>query len=296
MPYLFGQLQDEKTATLICKRLSERGITAQYTRTNDGSIGLFVEREEEFALAHDLYRVTVGMPPKFEIAKETIEMAKIPFGILTKSVILLCVSVSVLMWLGDASVVRSALLISKYTQGLDEIMNEGQWWRLFTPALVHFGIMHIVFNMLWFKSLGSMIEFTRGKYFFSGLILASGVFSNIFQWWFKGPSFGGMSGVVYSLLGFIWMVKTFNPKEEFSLPKQDVYMMIGWFVLCLTGLLGPIANFAHAGGLFVGMVAGIWVGARSSESIKILELVKYVSFSLIVLAMTVFIELMMAKA
>ena len=296
MPYLFGQLQDEKTAALICKRLGDRGITAQYTRANDGSVGLFVENEEEFDLAHDIYRVSVGMPPKFEIPKETIEMAKIPFGILTKSIIFICVSISVLMWLGDASVVRSVLLISKYTQGLDEIMNEGQWWRLFTPAIVHFGIMHILFNMLWFKSLGSMIEFTRGKYFFAALVLVSAIFSNLFQWWFKGPSFGGMSGVLYALLGFVWMVKTFNPKEEFSLPMQDVYMMIGWFVLCLTGLLGPIANFAHAGGLFVGMIVGIWVGARSSESIKILDLVKYISFSLIVLAMTVFIEIMMAKA
>ncbi|PIP89950.1 MAG: hypothetical protein COW01_00565 [Bdellovibrionales bacterium CG12_big_fil_rev_8_21_14_0_65_38_15] len=291
MPYLFGQLQDEKTAALICKRLGDRGITAQYTRANDGSIGLFVDKEEEFVLAHDIYRVSVGMPPKFEIPKETIEMAKIPFGLLTKGIILVCVSISILMWIGDASVIRSTLLISKYTQGLDEILNEGQWWRLFTPALVHFGIMHILFNMLWFKSLGSMIEFTRGKYFFAGLILVSAVFSNLFQWWFKGPSFGGMSGVVYSLLGFIWMVKTFNPKEEFSLPKQDVYMMIGWFVLCLTGLLGPIANFAHAGGLFVGMVAGIFCGIQSSEEYRIVDVLKYVSASIVVIIGTIFVEL-----
>lgn len=291
MPYLFGQLQDEKTAALICKRLGERGITAQYTRANDGSIGLFVDKEEEFVLAHDIYRVSVGMPPKFEIPKETIEMAKIPFGLLTKGIILVCVSISILMWIGDASVIRSTLLISKYTQGLDEIM-QGQWWRLFTPALVHFGIMHILFNMLWFKSLGSMIEFTRGRYFFAGLILVSGVFSNLFQWWFKGPSFGGMSGVVYSLLGFIWMVKTFNPKEEFSLPKQDVYMMIGWFVLCLTGLLGPIANFAHAGGLFVGMVVGIILGIKNSKSFTYLNIFKYSSISILILIATILVESM----
>ena len=100
-----------------------------------------------------------------------------------------------------------------------------------------------------------------------------------------------MSGVVYSLLGFIWMVKTFNPKEEFSLPKQDVYMMIGWFVLCLTGLLGPIANFAHAGGLFVGMVAGIFCGIQSSEEYRIVDVLKYVSASIVVIIGTIFVEL-----
>ncbi len=295
MPYLFGQLNDEKTATLICKRLERQGISAQFTRADNGTLGLFVESESEVHLAHDVYRVTVGMPPKFEVPAETIAMSKIPFGALTKSIIVVCVFVSVLMWIGDASVVRSYLLISNYQNGLPEIM-AGEWWRVFTPAIVHFGFMHILFNMLWFKSLGSMIEYTRGYAFLALLVFISAVFSNLLQWSLKGPLFGGMSGVLYALLGFVWMTKRFNPEEEFSLPKQDVAMMIGWFVLCLTGLLGPIANLAHAGGLFVGMIWGIYSGVRKSGTLNYIDLFKYISISFVLLISTVIIERMISAA
>jgi len=35
-----------------------------------------------------------------------------------------------------------------------------------------------------------------------------------------------------------------------------VILMIGWFFLCLSGMMGPIANTAHAVGLVAGIVWG----------------------------------------
>tara|TARA_R110000868_G_scaffold300223_4_gene560647 strand:- start:892 stop:1710 length:819 start_codon:yes stop_codon:yes gene_type:complete len=266
MPYMFGQLNDIKAATAICNKLKARGIAARFTQVDDGSFALLVDREEDVATAHDFFRVSMGMPPRFEIPPEAIAMSKVPFGQASGALILICVCVSVLTYFGDPNLVRSWLMISLRTEGLPEIM-DGQWWRLFTPAIVHFGFLHLIFNMMWLKSLGSLIEHVRGKNFLLLLVLSSAAASNLLQWYFDGPMFGGMSGVVYALLGFLWMVKHFNPAEEYSLPKQDVWMMIGWFFLCLTGLLGPIANYAHGGGLVFGMMVGAMVGKSSAGSV-----------------------------
>jgi GlpG protein len=48
----------------------------------------------------------------------------------------------------------------------------------------------------------------------------------------------------------------FNRAFGFALHQSTVIMMIGWFVLCWTGLLGPIANWAHTAGLLIGMAWG----------------------------------------
>lgn len=136
-----------------------------------------------------------------------------------------------------------------------EIKN-GQLWRLLTPIFLHFGLTHILFNMLWLKDLGSVIEHLRGSWFFLLLVSVIAVASNTSQYWVSGPGFGGMSGVVYGLFGYIWMMARFFPAAGFRLDKNTVVLMMVWLVVCYTGLVGPIANTAHTVGLVVGAVWG----------------------------------------
>ena len=74
------------------------------------------------------------------------------------------------------------------------------------------------------------------------LVLVIAAVSNVGQYLMSGPSFGGMSGVVYGLLGYVWMQGKFNPASGLALHKQTVTLMIIWFFLCLSGLMGNIAN------------------------------------------------------
>jgi GlpG protein len=289
MTYLFGQMNDDKAAKQICEKLARVGVRASIKRLEDGSLGLYVEQKEDVAKAHDFYRVSLGMPPRFEVSPEVEAMARVPFGQATGALIGLSLGVALMGWLGDVEQVRAHLMISNSRHGLPEVM-QGQWWRLLSPAILHFGFIHLLFNMLWLKSLGSIIELTRGKIFLFSIVVISALFSNLMQWWFKGPLFGGMSGVVYALLGFLWLAKTFNPAEKFSLPRQDVIMMIGWFVLCLTGLLGPIANYAHGAGLAIGMFCGILAGMIQSREYNFLKIGQYLLGIVFVLALTWFFE------
>ncbi|HST02319.1 MAG TPA: rhomboid family intramembrane serine protease, partial [Usitatibacter sp.] len=137
-----------------------------------------------------------------------------------------------------------------------EIMG-GEAWRIVTPMFLHFGPLHLLFNMMWLWDLGRALEILRGRAFYIGFVLATSAASNLAQYAVTGhPVFGGMSGVVYALLGYFWMQGRYNPRAGFALHQSTVIMMIGWFVLCWTGLLGPIANWAHTAGLLLGVAWG----------------------------------------
>lgn len=141
-----------------------------------------------------------------------------------------------------------------------------QWWRLITPIFIHFGMLHLAFNALWYWELGRRIELRSGSLFLLGLTLLFALVSNTSQWLFGAPGlFGGLSGVLYGLLGYCWLYQWLCPNVHFDLPRGVVVLMLVWLLVCLSGLvtmlgLGAIANAAHVGGLLIGCLAGLCAG------------------------------------
>jgi GlpG protein len=129
-------------------------------------------------------------------------------------------------------------------------------WRLITPIFIHFDPIHILFNMLWLRDLGSMIEGRQSSWRLAVLVLVIAVCSDLAQYFVDGPVFGGMSGVVYGLLGYIWMRGKFDPGSGLYLHPSTVTMMIIWFFACFTPLIPHVANGTHAAGLIVGLAWG----------------------------------------
>jgi GlpG protein len=154
----------------------------------------------------------------------------------------------------------------------------GQVWRLITPIFVHLSILHLIFNLLWLVTLGGAIEERRGSWRFLGLVLVVAVTSNVAQYYFgksswdrgllfyPSPNFGGMSGVVYGLFGYVWMKSKLEPDLGLYVSPSVILIMVGWLFLCMTGEVGPIANVAHVVGLAVGMFLGaapaLWRSGR----------------------------------
>ena len=154
-----------------------------------------------------------------------------------------------------------------YLNYVDATLASGQWWRLITPMLIHFGWLHLAMNSLWYWELGRRIEFRQGGVGLLGLSLLFGLASNIAQYWWAGPSlFGGLSGVLYGLLGHCWIFQRLAPNSAYQLPPGVLVMMLAWLVICMTGIFellqfGAIANAAHVGGLLVGCLTGLLGGA-----------------------------------
>jgi len=156
----------------------------------------------------------------------------------------------------DVSIWRGFLeRLSLISQVLPEVRH-GEIWRLVTPIFVHYGFLHIFFNMLWLRDLGSMIEGRQSSLFLLIFVLSVAAVSNVAQYFVIGFGFGGMSGVVYGLLGYIWIRGKYDPGSGLFLHNSTVVMMIIWFFVCLIGIMGPIANTCHAAGLLMGTAWG----------------------------------------
>ncbi len=143
----------------------------------------------------------------------------------------------------------------------------GQYWRLITPVFLHLGWLHIVFNSLWTWELGAKLEKQIGSVNLFFLFCTIAVVSNTGQYLFGGAGqFGGMSGVVYGLLGFSWVGPQIQANWHFAPPRPIMIFMLAWLVFCLTGFVGAIANAAHLGGLIIGALLGAALGLLSRLS------------------------------
>lgn len=183
-------------------------------------------------------------------------MAGYGFGAISLSLILISVAVGILSNLGDDLRPIAKLFISEYVNaGLMEI-RQGQVWRLVTPIFIHFGILHILFNLMFIRDLGSLIEARQGAGYFLVLVVVIAALSNLGQYYANGPLFGGMSGVCYGLLGYVWMRSKFDPASGYFLNPTTLTIMLIWLVACYVGVVGRVANTAHTVGLIVGAAWG----------------------------------------
>lgn len=147
----------------------------------------------------------------------------------------------------------------------------GQWWRFITPIFLHFSIFHLLFNGLWLWELGRRIEALEGGWGLLKLVFVIALLSNTTQYVWQGASlFGGMSGVIYGLLGYIWWRHRLSPHPYLDIPPGIIVFMLVWLVVCMTGAIGwfadvKIANGAHVGGLLVGVGLGALAGRRRAR-------------------------------
>ena len=158
--------------------------------------------------------------------------------------------------------IRSLFLTEYFRDTGLQAALEGQFWRFLTPVFLHFGFAHIIFNMLWMWQLGGPFERRLSSGELLSFVVVVGVLSNLAEYvYHPHVPFGGMSGVVYGLLGYFWIQGKFNPRFGMRLHKAIVVMMLIWFVVCWLGWVGNIANMAHTIGLGLGMTWG-FVSAR----------------------------------
>lgn len=184
---------------------------------------------------------------------------------ITTACILLSVLLSVITWFGYLPSVLYCFIYDK------DLILQGQLWRLVTPIFLHFpalGIIfaHLAFNMIWLYMLGDAIERAESSKFLLLLIFVAAIISNIAQSIMSQTIFGGMSGVVYALLGYLFLQGRLNPHYEVSIPNNIAYFLIIYMLIAASGLFGDsIANTAHIVGFLVGLLFAVLKHSRRTN-------------------------------
>jgi GlpG protein len=286
---LIGRLSSESNANTFGDYLTCQDIRNSIEPEADGTWAVWVFSEDQLEASHKALADFVANPkdPKFGRAaqkagairqreeKEKSEFAKrvltpdtmwgsYGLGPLTLVLIGACAGLAVAagfpppeVHLADEPFYRHLYItLLRPEFGFLPEVHHGEVWRLITPIFIHMSIVHLLFNMLWLKDLGSMIEAKKGTWTLLLLVLVIGVCSNVGQDLLSGPDFGGMSGVLYGLFGYIWMRGKLDPASGLHLNRADIVMMVGWFFLCLFGIIPHVANGAHGFGLAMGMIWG----------------------------------------
>jgi len=146
-----------------------------------------------------------------------------------------------------------------------------QFWRLWTPMFLHFDIMHVTFNALFIWVFGARLERVMGSGAYLLFVLAVGLVANLGQLgWDNYPVFGGMSGVNYGLIGYIWLRQMLAPHPLLVFPKALIPMLLVMLLLGTFGVIdifieGQVANAAHISGLLAGMSWGLFAGLYASR-------------------------------
>lgn len=132
-------------------------------------------------------------------------------------------------------------------------------WEMYRPVLLHFSLMHIVFNGLWWWILAPQIERLDGIKALLIIIFLCGLLGNAVQWWYAGPAFGGASGITMGMLGWVGirLKKVPYPFPSMLLPVMVGIMLITIFAdTVIPGVTGT-AHGAHIGGLVTGLLLGL---------------------------------------
>lgn len=140
----------------------------------------------------------------------------------------------------------------RYMPKFDDLLG-GQFWRALTPIFIHLDPLHLLFNMWWLYDLGSMIERRKGWPMLLALVIVAGIAPNLLQAAIDGPVFGGMSGAVFGLLGYVWILGERSSDSDLKLHPMIPIFMGGWLLLGFVLPQMGMANWCHLGGLLVGV-------------------------------------------
>ena len=142
------------------------------------------------------------------------------------------------------------------------VLEEGQWYRLFTALFLHFGFYHLMNNMVILGALGSQLEPVVGSLRLLAIYLVSGLGGNLLSlgmnaWRGEVQAVSaGASGAIFGLMGTLVWILLRNRGRVGRLQRQRVLLMVGlslYFGFSSTG----VDNAAHVGGLLAGFLAAM---------------------------------------
>jgi len=262
----------------LVDRLKVQEISAKISEGGNGYI-VYIDSVDNFFQArgvvleflsdpdHDKYRLAYwdsidnqGIKNSQNISDVSLKEILGRVRFFTSLIIVACISVYFLMDDQNGEKIFNLLAYPNLTQfpGQDYGFNI---LKLLSPVFLHFSVPHITFNLIWWWFLGGQIEKNQSSVHLIILTLSIGVISNTAQYLVSGNDFGGLSGVVYGLVAYCWILGKIRPKSGFYLSDTLFIFMVIWLILGYVGfsdpIMGKMANTVHLSGMLSGLLLGL---------------------------------------
>lgn len=276
--YLLTTLHNPRAAQAFIDYMAAEQIEIQMMPDGSGQFTLWVIQDQHIDTAQAeleqfllnpyakkyqaaSWQVTHSHRPQFQYASPNLlSLIKAKAGVFTLLIMALCIGIFTLQTLGAGDAVFSALHFPA--------QDSQQWqiWRWISHALLHFSVMHIAFNLLWWWQFAGDIEQRLGSLRLMKIFMIAAILSGAGQYWVEGANFGGLSGVVYALAGYLWILGQRAPQLGLSIPRPLMGFMLIWLVLGYVQPFMAIANTAHLLGLISGLVLAWLDSPRSRQA------------------------------
>ncbi len=149
---------------------------------------------------------------------------------------------------------------------LTQTLLSGEIWRLASPVLLNppllderggisfIGVIGLIFNVLWLRDLGGLIERREGTWRFLALFALFAALPNLMQYGTWGIIPACFSGVVYGMLAYLWMRGKHDPRYGIKLNPGLLWFMLIWMGFIL--MASQFTMLLPVGGLLAGAGAG----------------------------------------
>lgn len=209
-----------------------------------------------------MHKVNMNIFIKAEIKKRGCIVRKKPEAICT--VILIVVNVAVFLFLSALGPTEDAVFMLNHGAAYEPlIVQEHEYYRLFTSMFLHFGMSHLMNNMVLLGALGWNLELETGRIKLLIIYLVSGLGGNLLSLYHdcrlplnEQAVSAGASGAIFGLMGALLYVVIANRGRLGRLSGRGVLVMIAlslYFGLTSTG----VDNWAHIGGLICGFITSV---------------------------------------
>ena len=151
---------------------------------------------------------------------------------------------------------RSLFLLG--ASGTIPIDRMGNWWSLVSASYLHGSLLHIVFNMIALKQLGTLTIQAYGSHRMIIIYTLTGI-AGYAASYLAGVRFTiGASAAICGLIGAM----LYYGKSRGGLFGQALFKQVsGWLVgLFIIGLLPNINNWGHGAGILSGVALGFVLG------------------------------------
>lgn len=185
---------------------------------------------------------------------------------------LIVVNVAVFIFLSFGGMTEDAYYMLQNGAMYLPLLQQGEYYRMFTSIFLHFGFSHLVNNMLMLGVMGWQLELVIGRIKFLIIYFAAGLGGNVLSALAELRTgdyavSAGASGAIFGIIGALLYIAVRNHGQIGNVSGQGILIMVA-LTLYYGFTSSGVDNFAHIGGLAVGFVLAVLLYRKRDEEFR----------------------------